>query len=929
MAAEPEFVDSGEYAQQWDPTEYGQLAVAATAKADPLAAVPDGALLAPRRPLSIEQVLNANRSEMTVEYAETPADAVKHGRLNPGDIQIDSPNYVDYDEERRFVYATGRPVVRYGVFVLTADRVLVDTRLREIQAYGNVELTTENESVEAESMWVNTVTGEGVAYHARGRTGNFYFLGDPTCGDGTTTFQQLSRDESHFKNVSLTTCDFPVPHFRVQAKELSVLSGDRIFARNVVVYVHEVPVLWLPYFVRSLKDANPWGVSIGSDSSLGSFVRVFYDYYNSCYVPADADPDTMVRKSFQHARLRGDYFSKRGFGEGLEYSYEFDQGRHRGNLDAYLLNSDDERSVRNEDQSSRYYINWFHRTRITEDLSWLVDTDWISDPELFYDVFDRLRGSGDIKRDRLPERQASTGIEWTTDSFFAGLQVSIKDRIGRDRLTDYAEPKDNDKDYDRGYNDEDFIYLTPPAILGGTPIDYNGIYTNPLSVQSENLDNGLSTKRYGRVSEKLPQVTLSTNRLQIGLLPLWYHADLNLFNNLDKGLNTVGKDDDSYVQGFDLYQSISHLLKWCDRYTLLSKAGVGFGVAERDDDSLNLDFPDNATFPFVYDGQKYGNIITGLVFTDPETFLVGTKKYSLKDVDPAFAYGDFESRFNARITDALNGWVRYRVREGTGNNLGQFYENIGNTKAKDDLYAFRTDEHWLEGGLIYTLLFPRLTANASVGTNLQGSDKITPNEVLQYSNLGVGWSNMKNTLFINSGVGLNRIQMRDKTDPNEFEQEAFTYYLSGSYMPVHRRFYARTSAYMVQNARQDPRGDQGGEPNYDAQRNDTSLNATVGKKIGTKYAVEVYANTSTNNQEGDSIQDLAVRIKRDFHDLIGTVAVGTRSNQLSNDDSGTNNDFQVRFNVQFKRPGQTGVPPYSRTTDLYTRSKLGAFETGG
>ena len=469
VAAEPDFVDPGEYPQRWDPTEYEQLAVAATAKADPLAALPDGALLAPRRPLSIEQVLRANRSEMTVGYADSIADSVRLGQLKPGDIEIDSPNYVDYDEERRFVYATGRPVVRYGVFVLTADRVLVDTRLREIQAYGNIELTSENESIQAESMWVNAATGEGVAYHARGRTGNFYFLGDPTCGDGTTTFRQLSRDESHFKNVSITTCDFPVPHFRVQAKELSVLNGDRIFARNVVVYVHNVPVLWLPYFVRSLKDANPWGFSAGSDTSLGGFVRVFYDYYNSCYVPADADPDTMVRKSFQHARLRGDYFSKRGFGEGLEYSYEFDQGRHRGNLDAYLLNNDQERDVRNESQSSRYYINWFHRTRITEDLSWLVDTDWISDPELFYDVFDRLRGSGDIKRDRIPERQANTGIEWTTDSFFAGLQVSIKDRIGRDRLTDYAEPKDNDKDYDRGYNEEDFIFLTPPRSCRAHP----------------------------------------------------------------------------------------------------------------------------------------------------------------------------------------------------------------------------------------------------------------------------------------------------------------------------------------------------------------------------------------------------------------------------------------------------------------------------
>ena len=37
----------------------------------------------------------------------------------------------------------------------------------------------------------------------------------------------------------------------------------------------------------------------------------------------------------------------------------------------------------------------------------------------------------------------------------------------------------------------------------------------------------------------------------------------------------------------------------------------------------------------------------------------------------------------------------------------------------------------------------------------------------------------------------------------------------------------------------------------------------------------------------------------------------------------------MRFDVKFKKPGEKGLPPYVRTTDLYTRSKLGAFETGG
>ncbi len=913
---------------KWNLAEYEALAASTTEKADPLSVLPTGAVTLPPTPLDLEEVLAANQAERPIDYAE-PGDTVKPGPLPAGQIELDCPQYYDYDEERHFVYAIGRPTARYGAQKLTADRLLVDTRLREIQAYGNVILTSEGQHVEAESLWVSTLTNQGVAYNCRGRNGPFYFLGEPFKGDGTTTFRQLSKSESHFKDASFTTCDFTVPHFRVRAKEFSIYNNDRIFARNVVVYVHEVPVLWLPYYTMSLKEGIPWGASIGSDNSLGAFVRVFYDYYNSCYVPSDADEGTMIRSSFQHARLRGDFFSKRGFGKGLEYSYEFDQGRHRGNLDVYQIN-DKERDVDGSKGESRSYVNWFHRTRITEELAWMVDVDYVSDPDIFYDIFDRLRGAGEAKRERIPERKISTGFEWTAENFFAGLQVELKDRIGRDRVSYFADPKDNDYDYDRAYNNEVISRVTPPGTVGGEAVPYDGFYTRPLSVNDEDLDNGVSSDRYGRVTERLPQITISTNRLRLGTSPWWYHMDLNIINNLDKGLNTVGTRDDAFVRGFDLYQSLTNLLRLGERATLTTKFGLGFGIADREKDSYNLDFPDNATFPFVYDGQLINGEFIGMTFLDRDTFLVGTKRYSLKDVSPEFFYGDVDSKFQYRITEALTAYIRYRLREGNDDNLGQFYENIGNRMAKDDLYAFRTKEHWLEGGFVYNLLYPRLNLNLSAGKNLQGEGDITPNEIRHYANAGVGWSNEANTTFLNSGVTIQNQQLRDPTDPNQFQQNSTTYYVAGSYIPVHRRYYARIGAYFLQNANSDPLGTSPNDSNLDSQNN-TNLNMTVGRKLGTKYLVEVASNARTNSgSDNNNVTDTYVRVKRDFHDMIGVLSVGQTTKKLSDNSEGTESGgTQVRFSVQFKKPGEKGLPPYSRQADLFSRSKVGAFETGG
>ncbi len=919
----------------WNSSEFEQLAAPSYETVDVLSQLPVGAVLDPPEPMSIDELLAADQGETPVNYAPAPAGIIGQPfKLNTGDpalagwkplpagqLQIQSTDFLDYDEEHNMVYGQGRVTVRYGMYKLTADRIMVDTRIKEVQAYGNVLLASPSQHIEAQSMWFDAENYRGVAYEGSGHSGDFYILsGDPHCDHGTT-IRQVSERETVFKDSSFTTCDFPVPHYRMKAKEFTIMTSERIFARNAVLYIREVPVLWLPYFTRALQDSNPWGFTAGSDRQLGIFARLFYDYHHSCYSPSDVDDQIMVKSSDGHARLRLDYFSKRGFAQGIDYGYYFDYGKHFGNLVAYRL-SDSERDVDGEDKTERTYVNWYHRTRITEELDWLVNLDWVSDPDLFYDTLDRVRSSGEWERGRIPERIAQTGFEWTSDDFFAGIQVEIKDRIGRDRVSNFSEFRDGDFDFDRRFNDEGTFDLSNPGV-GPDGFNYPnaGKYLDGRTLNEDDIDLGLASSRYGRVSERMPHLRVSSNRMRLWCLPLWYHMDLNVFNNLDKGLNVVGKQDDSFVRGFDLYQSISHLAKFCDKYTLLTKFGIGAGIAEREDDSFNLDFPSGASFPFVYDGQLVGGKPLGLTFVDEDTFLVGKRRMSLSEVEPTFVYGDIDSRFNARITDSLSAFVRYRYREGTDDNLGTFYETIGSRKSMDDLYAFRTPEHWLEGGISYALADPRVNLNFTTGQNLQGESEITAGEMRNYANLGVSYANLRNTILLNAGVGHQTRQLRDPSDPFAFEQNAITYYATGSYLPVHQRHWARLSAYFIQNGKEDPLLVSDNNRNFDT-RDETLLDGRIGKKIGKKYLVEVRSRIRSSASKN---QDTFVRVERDFHDVVAGVSVGTRSsNRLSDErEDETEDNFQVRFNVRFKPASQKGVVPVVRSTKLYDSGRSG------
>lgn len=817
-------------------------------------------------------------SELEAEQAAYYADG--------GRIRVTSEDFLDYDEESNLIYSHARTTVYYAGYVLKADKLAIDVRLRDAQAEGNVELRLNGDTITAERLRFNFDRQEGVAHDVEGKMNAVFFRGSKDKTKERPAFKRVDAQTSIFRDTSITGCDFDIPHYRVRAREFVLVEQDRIFAKSAMLYIWEVPVAFLPAYTRSIGEASPWSFIVGYGSRVGLAVRTTYDIYYKDYWEGGDSEKGVERRSFAKTTLVYDYLSKRGHGVGLNADYDFSFDRHRGKLRLYGI-KDEERHIetfdgKEEKDEFRYRATWGHRSNITDDLRLQVDVDWISDPDLHYDVLDFFQ---QVETGRVPERRAGIALSLVKEAWLARIMVGIKDRIGRNRLTNFSNYGDDDKDFDEDFDSEG---RAMPGMEEAT---------------SDDDDDGLPTTRWGRVSERKPQITIATRWLKPTRAPLYYHLDLNIINNLDKGLNTHDDGDDAYVTGFDLYQALMLALDFGDRSTLVTKAGIGFGTLERDDDEYGYDFTTAIETPT-------GMFLDGVTFSDPgsETFLVGRDEYSLSDYDENFYYADFETVWTTRFTDSLMGSIRYFIREGTDDSLGEWYRRIGNRLSRSDLYDYRVNKHEITGGLYYTLLRPDLTASLEGGYNLRSKGEMAAGETLYYARLNTNYNSPRDVVRVNTGIGYYMTQRYHPSDENAYEGALVAGYGSIEYFPVSERFWAKLSGYVFDNLDDDPSREEETEEdddNYDENETDYDITGLLGAKIGKKWKGEIKATYDGRYEEFDHI---AAVLTRDMHDAIFGLSVGARKSreydEEENKEDSEWDEISVRASLTLKRMSQ-------------------------
>ncbi len=817
----------------------------------------------------------------------------------PLQIRALDEGFLDFGPEDQVLYSPGRTLVRYRDYTIEADRLIYDTRLQEFQAEGNVILSTSETTLAADSMRYNLRLEEGMAHNVSGRYGPVHFrMAETEADTDAPQLQRVSAQESIFRQSDVTTCDFKVPHYFIRGREVILFHGDRIFFRGATFYVSGVPILYLPVFTRTLDEVTPWFVQLGVGGRTGARIRLGYNYRHRTEEPSLEDPERMETRSAGEASVFGDLMSEIGAGAGLDYSYMFDYGRHRGELGLYGLN-DKDRDVVGPDpadndefsETNRWRVGLLHRSGLAPDLDLLLNVDMFSDPDIFYDALDYFNRAGELtERDRVMERSARAALNWRQDDYVARLTGEIKDRVGIDRYLNPSNPRDDNRMFD----------LEPGVRLEDLEVD------------------GISRDRWGRVTERI-HATLATRWLPIGHRPLYGLSQIDLYRARDKGLNVVERDDDAWVSGIEIYHALMRQWKFSERYTLLTRAGVGIGAADRNDDDFGIDF--GPTFPQQVDG---------LTFVDRDTFLIGTRERGFDDIQTFYAWTDAEARLNARFTDALSGWLAWRGRATTDDFIGDWYASLGSLTFREDLYDYPIREHWLESQLNYRLARPALLLYTRGGINLIPSGDLYAQEPSSYAQTGYRWSNQRATVSTGGAVGLRRVQIYDPSDPEEFQDNRLYASWDVNYTPIHRRWWTALELFHYRSLERRTEASVDRRLTFFTDEDSRGeIRWRIGRQIGPKWDAEFMVEY---DQEIEGLRRVAWLLQRDLHDAIASLEIrlDTKNrrgdwDRVRNRDDLEANELDVRFGLALKLPHQEEPLGIGQPRTLRTRDRAPAM----
>jgi len=265
--------------------------------------------------------------------------------------------------------AEGNVVVLWQGQKLTADTVRYSVATHILNANGSVVLSKGPAVLNGESLVLDMNSGRAEM--------DTTLLTLPATGMKVSSEKLVRIDESHFSATSteVTSCDLPDPSWNLAADNLKVNLLGYATGRNVIFYVKNIPVLYIPWIAFPVVTEKRTGLL---------FPR--FGYSTKRGVQLDI-PVYLVISPSQDLQLDLDIMSRRGIGTELDYRY-IRKRESQGYIDAYSLY--DQREER-----WRWELAQEHKELFSRDLNLRMSVNTISDRTFLNDLGEK---TGDHSR---------------------------------------------------------------------------------------------------------------------------------------------------------------------------------------------------------------------------------------------------------------------------------------------------------------------------------------------------------------------------------------------------------------------------------------------------------------------------------------------------------------------------------------------------
>lgn len=182
-------------------------------------------------------------------------ELVKRQGYEPTRYQADSATLLA--EEKR-ILLSGQAMTERRGSTLEANSINYQESTCLLRAVGLPHLFDKGSVLAGESIRYDTCERRGVVENA---LTNFQ--------QGSTTWLlrgDLAQDSSSSRlfaaSSGITSCNLPVPHYHFQAREVKWISKSVLVARPAVLYVRDVPILWLPFVFQDAREGRHSGILI-------------------------------------------------------------------------------------------------------------------------------------------------------------------------------------------------------------------------------------------------------------------------------------------------------------------------------------------------------------------------------------------------------------------------------------------------------------------------------------------------------------------------------------------------------------------------------------------------------------------------------------------------------------------------------------------
>ncbi|MCX6907268.1 MAG: putative LPS assembly protein LptD [Verrucomicrobia bacterium] len=283
-------------------------------------------------------------------------------------IEVADDGTLRFDQTTNIAYADKEVVLTRGSMRLTADHVRYNSVTHDLWAEGNVHLYQGMVQWICEHLYYNFDTAQTIMDKSRAFAYPWFVHGEKV---------EKVGPKYVVKNGLVTTCDEPQPHWGLRARNLDFYPGDKVVARGVTMRVDDVPLFYLPWMSRSLKnERQSFDIEPGSNGRYGPYLLTAYNWYLNEQLSGT---------------YRAVYRVKRGFAGGLDMDYR-DKTFGTGKFQAYFAkdNKPNSQSWQNPYETvptSRYRVLWQDQTKLREDITFKANIKKQSDSRVIEDFF--------------------------------------------------------------------------------------------------------------------------------------------------------------------------------------------------------------------------------------------------------------------------------------------------------------------------------------------------------------------------------------------------------------------------------------------------------------------------------------------------------------------------------------------------------------